>query len=69
MIFRGRNEYEAIYNNRYYSVLAYCSRHILRLFFSWKVTINGMIVPIWLSVPGFLIASGLALMLWRESRK
>lgn len=43
--------------------------HLLRLFFGWEVIVNGMILPIWMSVPGFLIASGLALMLWRESRK
>ena len=43
--------------------------HLLRLFFGWEVIVNGMILPIWISVPGFLIASGLALMLWRESRK
>jgi hypothetical protein len=43
--------------------------HLLRLFFGWEVIINGMILPLWISVPGFLIASGLALMLWRESRK
>ena len=43
--------------------------HLLRLYFGWEVTINGMIVPIWISAPGFLIAAGLALMLWRESRK
>ena len=41
--------------------------HLLRLFFGWKVIISGMILPIWISAPGFLIASGLALMLWRES--
>jgi hypothetical protein len=50
-----------------FSVIAFI--HLLRLFFSWEVTISGMILPIWISVPGFLIASGLALMLWRESRK
>ena len=43
--------------------------HLLRLYFGWEVTINGMIVPLWVSAPGFLIAAGLALMLWRESRK
>jgi hypothetical protein len=43
--------------------------HLLRLFFGWEVIISGMILPLWISVPGFLIASGLALMLWRESRK
>jgi membrane protein implicated in regulation of membrane protease activity len=43
--------------------------HLLRLFFFWEITINGMVVPVWLSVLGFLISSGLALMLWRESHK
>ncbi len=50
-----------------FSLIAFI--HLLRLFFSWEVTISGMILPIWISAPGFIIASGLALMLWRESRK
>lgn len=50
-----------------FSLIAFM--HFLRLFFAWEVTINGMTVPVWLSVLGFLISSGLALMLWRESRK
>lgn len=43
--------------------------HLVRLYFGWEVIINGMIIPLWISVPGFLIMSGLALMLWKESRK
>jgi hypothetical protein len=43
--------------------------HLLRVFFGWEVIVNGMIVPVWISVPGFLITAGLALMLWRESRR
>jgi hypothetical protein len=43
--------------------------HLLRLFFLWEVTINGMILPIWISVPGVLIASVLAFMVRQESRK
>jgi hypothetical protein len=50
-----------------FSLIAFI--HLLRLFFGWEVIISGMILPIWISAPGFLIASGLALMLWRESRK
>jgi hypothetical protein len=50
-----------------FSIVAFV--HLLRLFFGWEVTINGSIVPLWISVPGFLVAAGLALMLWRESRK
>ena len=43
--------------------------HLLRLVFGWEVTINGLAVPLWASVPGIVIAAGLAVMLWRESRK
>ena len=42
--------------------------HILRLFFGWEVTINGVVIPMWASVLGLIIAVGLAIMLWRESR-
>lgn len=50
-----------------FSLIAFM--HLLRLFFGWEVAVNEMIVPIWLSLPGFLITSGLALLLWRETRK
>jgi hypothetical protein len=43
--------------------------HLLRLIFGWEVMINGMIIPLWISVPGFLVMAGLAFMLWRESCK
>jgi hypothetical protein len=43
--------------------------HLLRLFFGWEVIISGMILPVWISAPGFFFTSGLAFMLWRESRK
>jgi len=49
--------------------LIIASVHLLRLYFGWEVIINGMVIPLWISVPGFLITAGLALMLWRESRK
>jgi membrane protein implicated in regulation of membrane protease activity len=32
------------------------------------VTINGVIVPVWLSGIAFVIVAGIAAMLWRESR-
>jgi hypothetical protein len=50
-----------------FSLMAFI--HLLRLFFGWEVIISGMILPIWISAPGFFIASGLAVMLWQESRK
>jgi len=42
--------------------------HLLRLVLGWEVTFNGAAVPTWLSIAGLLIAGGLAVMLWRESR-
>ena len=42
--------------------------HALLLIFGWEAVINGMAVPMWASVVGVIIAGGLAVMLWRESR-
>ena len=42
--------------------------HLLRLAFGWEVTFNGAAIPMWASVLGLVIAAGLAVMLWRESR-
>jgi hypothetical protein len=43
--------------------------HLLRLFFGWKFIANDVDVPLWGSAIAFVIAGGLALMLWREARK
>ena len=43
--------------------------HILRLGLGWELTIHGLAVPLWASVLGIVIAAGLAVMLWRESKK
>jgi hypothetical protein len=43
--------------------------HSLRLFLGWKVSVDGIDIPMWVSVLGMLIAGGLALMLWREARR
>lgn len=42
--------------------------HLLRLAYGWDVTINGAAVPLWASVLGAVIAAGLAVMVWRETR-
>ncbi len=42
--------------------------HIFRLLFGWEATIQGSVIPMWVSVLGVIIAGGLAVMLWRESR-
>ncbi len=43
--------------------------HVLRLIFGWEAVINGIVVPMWVSVVGVFIAGGLAVMLWHESRQ
>jgi len=38
------------------------------LIFGWEVVINGLVMPMWVSVVGFIVAGGLAVMVWREAR-
>jgi hypothetical protein len=40
--------------------------HLVRLFVGWPVYVNGIAVPLWVSVIAFLAALGLAIMVWRE---
>lgn len=42
---------------------------LLRFFLSWEVTVNGMTVPVWVSGIAFVILAGVAVMVWRETRK
>ncbi len=42
--------------------------HVLRLALGWEVTFQGSVVPMWVSALGAIIAGGLAVMLWRESK-
>ena len=42
--------------------------HVLRLIFGWEVVINGLVMPMWVSVVGIIVAGGLAVMVWREAR-
>lgn len=41
---------------------------LLRLLSGWAITINGIAVPLWASGVAFLVAAGLAAMVWRERR-
>ncbi|MBI2295854.1 MAG: hypothetical protein HYU76_07455 [Betaproteobacteria bacterium] len=43
--------------------------HLLRLVYGWEVTVNRAVVPMWASILGLMIAGGLAVMLWLESRE
>ena len=42
---------------------------LIRLALGWEVSVNGVIIPVWVSGIAFVVAGGLAVMLWRESRK
>ena len=43
--------------------------HVLRLMFRWEVVINGLLMPMWVSVVGIIVAGGLALLVWREAKQ
>jgi hypothetical protein len=43
--------------------------HLVRLFTGWTVVVNGFDVPTWVSLPGLVIAGGLAAMLRREAMR
>ena len=40
--------------------------HLTRLIVGWPVTVNGMAVPMWVSVLALIIAWALAALVWRE---
>jgi hypothetical protein len=43
--------------------------HLYRLIRPFEVIVSGKVLPQWISVAGLAVAAGLALMLWRESRR
>ena len=43
--------------------------HLLRLCLGWMVTLDGAVIPMWVSIPGFVVPATLAVLIWRESRK
>ena len=43
--------------------------HLLRLIYGWEATVNSVVIPMWVSVMGLLIAGALAYFLWREAYK
>jgi hypothetical protein len=43
--------------------------HLFRLIWGFEVVVGGTMLPQWVSLPGLIIAAGLAIMLWRESRR
>lgn len=43
--------------------------HVIRLFTGWVVTFSGHVLPVWVSMPGAVVAGGLAFLVWRESKR
>lgn len=43
--------------------------HLFRLIWGLEVIVGGTMMPQWVSLLGLIIAAGLAVMLWRESRR
>jgi len=41
--------------------------HLVRILFHVELTVNGAMVPMWVSLFGFLFTAGLAIMMWREN--
>jgi hypothetical protein len=41
--------------------------HLVRLLTGWEVTVAGYVVPVWFSLPAFILTGGLAIMIWREA--
>jgi hypothetical protein len=43
--------------------------HLYRLVRPFEVIVQGNVLPQWVSLGGFVVAGGLAIMMWRESRR
>ena len=42
---------------------------LLRFILGWEVVVNGISIPLWASAIAFLVAAGLAAMVWREAHR
>ena len=43
--------------------------HLVRIIQGWEVIVNGITMPLWVSVVGAIISGGLAILIWRETRR
>jgi hypothetical protein len=42
---------------------------LLRFVLGWEVTVNGLGIPVWASGIAFVVAAGLAVLVWLEARR
>ncbi len=47
----------------------FASLQLARFLLRWEMVVNSMSIPVWASAFAFLIAGGLAVMLWKENRR
>jgi hypothetical protein len=43
--------------------------HLIRMILGWEVIVDGVTIPMWVSIFGFAIPGTLAFMFWREAQK
>jgi hypothetical protein len=43
--------------------------HFVRVALGWTVTIDSLVIPVWVSILGGAVAAALAVALWREARR
>ena len=43
--------------------------HLIRILFGVRVTVADSVIPMWVSGAAFVVAGGLAIMLWRSTRR
>jgi hypothetical protein len=41
---------------------------LLRVLLGWEVVVSGVHIPLWASLVAFVVAGGLAVLVWRENR-
>jgi hypothetical protein len=41
---------------------------LLRFVLGWEVMVNGITIPVWVSGIAFVLLTGVAVMVWRETR-
>ena len=40
-----------------------------RYFYGWEVTVNGTVIPLWVSLVGTLVPGLMAILLWQDAQK
>lgn len=50
-------------------LLLLAALQLTRCLMGWEVVVNGVPVPVWASGVAAAVAAGLALMVWRETRR